>query len=232
MALFPKSNALLLDPAAGLTDGNRWQESSGNGLSAAPGAAYVAPAYGLATGPSGAKFIGCTGTANYNATLPLGWYTRAPTTELTVALVQRFNAPAASDFLFSCVDAGTTRGLAVDFSTADRLRIRAYDSAGAVMSCTMTADGPLATRTRVVVLSMRQAGSVARAWVDRVQVAATFAGSANAIAYDATVVPTLWSIVGGAGNYNDGDCYTLQIDNRAWTHAEAVAFSDYWRDRT
>ncbi len=230
--LWPKANCLLIDPADGLDASNRWVESSGNGLNALPGAAYAAPAYGMALGPSGAPYILAGGVANSNATLPLWFYTRAPTTGVTVALVQRFTSPLAADFVFSCVNAGVTRGLAVDFSTAERLRIRAYDAAGAVMSCTMTADGPLTGRTRVVVLAMEQAGSLARAWLDGQGVAATFAGSLNAIAYDAAVVPTLWSIVGGAGNNNDGNAYTFQIDGRAWTDSEAKAFSAFWLDRT
>ena len=229
--LWPKPNCLIIDPADGLTDANRWAESSGNGLHALPGAAYAAPAYGLAPGPSGALYILAGGTANYNATLPLWFYASAPTTGMTVCLVQKFTAPAASDFIFSSVNPGVTRGLAVDFSTADRLRIRAYDAAGAVMTCTMTADGPLTGRTRVIVLAMEQAGSLARAWVDREGVAATFAGSLNPIAYDAVVVPTLFSIVGGAGNYDDGNCYTVQIDNRVWSDSEARAFSAFWMDR-
>lgn len=231
MALWPKPNSLLIDPADGLMVGNLWVDSSGRGLHATPGAGYAAPNYGLAVGPSGAPYILCDG-ATVNGTLPLSFYASAPTSGLTVALVQRFTSPLAADFVFSCVNAGVTRGLAVDFSTADRLRIRAYDAAGAVLSCTMTADGPLTGRTRVVVLSMQQAGSLARAWVDGQGVAATFAGSLLPIAYDAAVVPTLFSIVGGAGNYDDGNCYLLGLDSRAWTDSEAKAFSAFWMDRT
>lgn len=230
MAIFPKSNVLLLDPA--LTDSNRWADSSGNGYHALPGAAYAAPAFGIANGPSGAPYILASGGAGANATLSTDFYLKAPTTGLTVALVQKFTAPAASDFVFSCVNAGVTRGLAVDFSTAERLRIRAYDAAGAVMSCTMTADGPLTGRTRVVVLALSPSGSSARAWVDGEGVASTFAGSTNPIAYDAATVPTLFSIVGGAGNINDGNAYTFQVDDRVWSHREVLAFSAFWLNRT
>jgi hypothetical protein len=232
MALWPKANVLLFDPDCGLTDANRWKECSGLGLHALPGAAYAAPAYGIAPGPSGAKYILAGGAANNNAVLSTDFYLRAPTTGLTVCLVQRFSVPTAADFVFSTVNAAVSRGLAVDFSTSERLRIRAYDAAGAVMSCTMTADGPLTGRTRVVVLAMAQAGSLARAWVDAEGVAATFAGSLNPIAYDAAVVPTLFSIVGGAGNYNDGNCYWFGIDNRVWTDQEAKVFSRWALDRT
>lgn len=230
--MWPKASCVLFDPACGLTDANRWKDSSENGYHALPGAAYTAPAFGLANGPSGAPYILASGGANAFGTLSTDFYAKAPTTGLTIALVQKFTAPTASDFVFSTVNAGVTRGLAVDFSTAERLRIRAYDAAGAVMSCTMTADGPLTGRTRVVVLAMQQAGSLARAWVDGEGAAATFAGSLLPIAYDAAVVPTLFSIVGGAGNINDGSVYTFQVDSRVWSHAEAVAFSSFWRDRT
>ena len=231
MALWPKPNVLLIDPAEGLSDANRWKESSGNGLDALPGAAYAAPAYGFAAGPSGAPYIVGGGVADSNATLPLGFYTRAPTTGMTVLLVQKFTAPAAGDFVFSCLNAAPNRGFVVDFPTSERLRIRGYDVVGAIMSATMTADGPLAGRTRVVVIALDQAGSAARAWIDGQQVAATFAGSVFALAYDAAVVPTLFSIVGGAGNYNDASVYLLGIDGRVWSHQEVVAFSSFWLDR-
>lgn len=226
--LWPKPNILLIDPADGLTLDNRWVESSGRGLHATP-SGYAAPNYGLATGASGAAYIACDG-ANDLGTISTRFYDKTPLSAVTIVLAQRFNAPAANDFVFSSVNAGATRGLAVDFSTAERLRIRAYDGAGAVMSCTMTADGPLTGRTRVVVLSLTQAASLARAWVDGEGAAATFAGSTAVIAYDATVVPTLWSIVGGGG-YNDGDVYLFGIDDRAWTDSEARAFSRWARDR-
>lgn len=222
--LWPKPNVLLFDPADGLDASNRWVESSGNGLNALPGAAYVTPAYGLALGPSGAPYILAGGTANYNATLPLGFYTRAPTTAMTVCLVQRFTSPLAADIVFSCADAGNTRGFAVDFVTAERLRLRGYDAAGAFTVCLMTADGPLSGRTRVVVLAMEQAGSLAMAWVDGQGVAASFAGSLNPIAYNTAIVPTLWSLVGG-GQYNDASVYWFSVDNRAWTDGEVKAWS-------
>jgi hypothetical protein len=231
MALFPTPQESCFYLAPELTDTGLWRDLSPFGLHGTVGGGYAGPAYGITTGPSGAKYIACDG-ANDNGTLPLRFYTNAPTTAITVALVQWFNAPAADDRVFDCVNAGVTRGFAVDFSAAARLRIRAYDAAGAVKSCTLTADAPFVSRTRVVVLTMEPARSYAAAWVDRVQVAATFAGSTTPIAYDAAVVPTLFSIVGGAGNFNDGGVYALAVDDRVWSHAEAVAFCDYWRDRT
>lgn len=230
--LWPKPNVLLFDPAEGLTDANRWKESSGRGLHATPGAAYAAPAYGLASGPSGAPYILAGGAANNNAVLSTDFYAKAPTTGLTIALVQKFTAPLATDVVFSCANAINTRGFAVDFVTAERLRIRGYDAAGAVAACLMSADGPLTGRTRVVVLALSQAGSLARAWLDGEGVAATFAGSLLPIAYDAVVVPTLWSLSAGGGQYNDGNCYWFSIDSRVWTNAEARAFSRWALDRT
>jgi len=225
----PEKSCFLLDPNAGLSAGNLWRDSGPNQLEATT-VNYVAPNYGIASNSKGTKYISFNG-ATQRATLPLRFYDRAPTTETTIVVVQRFNAPTASDFVFSAVNAAVTRGMAVDLSTAERLRIRAYDAAGAVMSCTMTADGPLTTRTRVIILSLEQSISLVRAWVDGVQVAATFAGSLNPISYDAAVVPTIGCIVGGAGNFNDCDLFLFGIDNRVWTDAEAKAFSAYWMDK-
>ena len=229
--LWPKPNCLILDPADGLTDANRWAESSGNGLNPLPNVNYAAPAYGLAIGPSGAPYILANGV-NQLATLPLWFYTRAPTTGITVALVQKFTSPFANDIIFDCTNVAATRGLAIELPVAERLSIRAYDAAGAVMRCTMTADGPLTGRTRVVVLAMEQAGSLARVWLDGQGVAATFAGSLLPIAYDVATVPLLFRSTGGAWGYNDASVYTVQIDNRVWTDSEALAFSAYWMDRT
>ncbi len=231
MALWPKANVFLVDPADGLDSSNRWVESSGNGLNPLPNANYVTPAFGIAPGPSGAPYIGCNGTTQI-ATVPLTFYSRAPTTGLTVCLVQRFNAPTGGDVIFDATNAAGTRGLAVDLFATEQLAIRAYDAAGGVIRCRMTNDGPLTGRTRVIVLALQQAGSLARAWVDGVGVAATFAGSLNPIAYDAATSPLLFRSTGGAWGYNDGSLYTFQLDNRVWSHQEVLAFSAFWLNRT
>jgi len=196
----------------------------------------AAPAYGLGTnGKTNRWRLDGVNQYGYLSSLfgimpQWRWFDNAPTTALTVGIVARWNAPAANDVIFSCLNAGPTRGMAVRLSTAERVQIAAYDAAGAISTCTMSADAPLTGRTRVVMMAMEQAGSLARAWVDGQGVAAAFAGSLLPVAYDWALLPALGSIPGG-GNYHDGDFFAICIWPLIFTDSEAKAFSDYWRDR-
>lgn len=196
----------------------------------------VAPAYGMGTNGKTGRWrldgVNQYGDLAVGATLPATrWYANAPTTALTVAIVARFNAPAVNDVIFSCLNAGPTRGLAVLLSAAERVRVAAYDAAGAIMSATMSADAPLTGRTRVVVVQLQQATGLARSYVDSAVVAAAFAGSANPIAYDAAILPTVGAIPGG-GNYHDGDFFALCFWPRIVLEPEIAAWTNYWRERS
>lgn len=230
MALFPtpQESCFYLDPNAGLTDGNLWKDSGPHGLHVTP-VNFTAPNWGISTGPSGAKMITFNGT-NQRGTLPLRWYTNAPTTAVTVAVVARYNAPAASDRIFNATNAGGTLGFVLRHSVAERLHLYCLDAVSAVtLESIESDDAPLTSRTRVSVLSARQ--STALRWVDRVGRAATGSANANPVAYDVAGVPTVGA-VGGGGAYFDGDLYCLGIFSRVWSDSEAKAFADYWRERT
>ena len=229
MALFPtpQESCFYLDPNAGLDDANNWRDLSPYQLNVLP-VGYAAPAYGIFTGPSGAKAISFNG-ANQRGTLPLRWYTNAPTTAVTVAVVARYNAPAASDRIFNATNAGGTLGFVLRHSVAERLHLYCLDAVSAVtLESIESDDAPLTSRTRVSVLSARQ--STALRWVDRVGRAATGSANANPVAYDVAGVPTVGA-VGGGGAYFDGDLYFLGIWPRLFTDAEAKAMSDWLRNQ-
>lgn len=193
----------------------------------------VAPNYGLGSnGKTGRLTLnGTTQYADMAAAVAARWYATAPTTALTVGIASRWAAPAANDIIFSCLNAGPTRGLAVRLSAAERVQVAGYDAAGAVVSATMSADAPLSARTRVVVVTLQPSSSWASAFVDGVPVGCTFAGSNNPIAYDAAVMPTMGAVPGG-GSYHDGDLFPVCIWPRVLLASEVAAWTAYWRDRT
>jgi len=229
----------VLDPAAGLTDGNLWRDSGKRGLHWTPGAAYVAPNYGYAVSTAnGAPYVLAGGAANFLATLAdanqrARMYAAAPTTGMTFVLAQRFSVPTAADIVFGCLNAAATRGLQLDFATADRLRIVGRDGAGAALSVSLTAAAPFTgPRTRVVILSMDSTQGLARAWLDGEGVGAAHAGSTNPVAYDDTVIPTLFASVGGAVGYNDGQVFFAGWWPFVVSDSEARVTSRWLLDRT
>ena len=227
----PEKSIFHLDPAAGLTDGNLWKDSSPYGLHVTP-VGYAAPNYGLSLGPSGAPRITFDGAAQ-RGTLPLRFYATAPVGDFTITCVARHNAPANLDQIFFAHNNGWTRGISLLITpTAERMQIRSFDAAGAVSSWTDAASVPLTQRTRASVLSLSQAGSTGRSWHDSVGVVGAFAGSTAVIGYDAAAVPCIGSWSAGAGNFFDGDLYFLGIWPLIFTDSEARAFSAFWMDRT
>lgn len=193
----------------------------------------AAPNYGLGSnGKTGRLTLnGATHYADMAAAVAARWYTAAPTTALTVGIAARWAAPAINDVIFSCLNAGPTRGLAIRLSAAERIQVAGYDAAGAVVSATMSADAPLTSRTRVVVMTLQPSASWATAFVDGVPVGCTFAGSNNPIAYDTAVMPAIGAIPGG-GNYHDGDFFAICIWPRVLLSSEIGSWTCIWRDRT
>ena len=225
----------VLDPAKSLTAGGLWADSGKRGLDFSPGAAYVAPAfgYGISTA-NGAPYVLAGGAANFLATLAdaaqrARMYAAAPTTGMTFVLAQRFTAPTAGDYVFSCMTA--TRGVSLRFPTAETLRISGYDSAGAAIWCTMSAAAPFTgPRTRVVILSMDSTQSLARCWLDGEGVAATFAGSTNPVAYDAAAAVALFATIAG-GSLNDGRVFFFGWWPYVVSDSEARVTSRWLLDR-
>jgi hypothetical protein len=193
----------------------------------------AAPNYGLGTNGKTGKLTlnGTTHYADMAADVAARWYTVAPTTEITVGIVARFAAPAANDVIFSCLNAGPTRGLIVKLSAAERVQVAGYDAAGAVTSATMTADNALTGRTRCIIVALKPATSLALAYVGGASVACTFAGGAGPIAYDGAVMPSIGAIPGG-GNYHDGDLFGVFVWPRILLASEVGKWSDEWQGRT
>lgn len=193
----------------------------------------AAPNYGLGSNGKTGKLT--LNGANQYGVMPAAaaarWYANAPTSALTVGFVATWDDPTANDVIFSCLNAGPTRGLTVKLSTSARVQVAGYDAAGAVKSATFTADQRLAGSTRVVVIALQPSASLALAWIDGTPIAATFAGTTTSIAYDTAVMPTIGSIPGG-GNYHDGDLFPLCIWPRVLLASEVAAWTSYWRDRT
>lgn len=226
----PKDSVFWLDPAAGLTSDNKWVDSGPCSLHVSP-VNFTSPNYGIATGPSGAKYIAFNGTTQ-RGTLPLRFYTTAPTAAFSVVCVARHNAPANLDQIFFAHNNAWTRGISLLITpTAERMQIRSFSAAGVASTWTDAASVPLTQRTRVSVLSLSPTGSVGYSWHDRTGVAGAFAGGTAAPGYDAAAVPTIGAWVGGAGNFFDGDLYFLALFPFVFTHAEAVAMSDWLRDK-
>lgn len=232
MPLFPgpSDSCLYIDPNAGLTDDNLWRDLSPFACHVTP-VGYAAPAYGIATGPSGAKMITFNG-ANQWGTLPVRFYANAPLNTLTVAAVMRHNSPLASDRIFSCENGAGTRGFVFSMSTAERTRIGASDAAGAAcINTNESTDAPYTSRTRVTIFSATSLVAASRCWVDRVGVTTAVGVNGNPIAYDLATTPNVGRFTGG-GLLFDGDLYFLGIWGRIWSDQESKAFSDYWRNVT
>lgn len=236
MAIFPtyQQACFALDPAAGLNAANQWKDSGPYQLDCSP-QGYAAPAYGISNGPSGApkiNFDGATQRGQMAADVMARFYTIAPTTALTFAVVARYNAPAASDRIFNCRNGAATRGIQLMCTTANRLIVEAYDAAGVGALTFDTADVPLAQRTRVSIMAVGGSSTTLRyGWHDRVGWAQTAFNTTGAWTYDTAVVPYIGEATGGGGRF-DGDLYFLGLWPFVWTDSEAKAFSDYWIDRT
>jgi hypothetical protein len=184
------------------------QDRSPNGLLATM-VNFVAPNYGFTAGSRriGLAFNGTT----QRLTLPLAFYNAVQTNGITVVVYARYNDPTAADVVFSCRDAGGTRGWLLTHSTAARMAFTGYTAAAAVLSSTDTADAPLVGRQRLSAYSFDQGSASSLHLYDGSPVASTIAGSTAAIGYDATVVPTVGCTPGGGGQFFDGTLYHLSV---------------------
>jgi hypothetical protein len=240
MAIFPgpDKSCLYIDPAAGLTDGGLWKDSSPYGLHCTP-VGYAAPAYGIATGPSGAKMITFNGANQYgqmDAGTAARFYLNQPRTAITFALVARHNAPAVSDRIFAARTNAPLSGieLAMGDASVNRIQALGFDGAGTWSGATDTADSQLSGRT-VVSLISTTAGIVAqtnREWHSRNGVAVSSTGGSGIPIWAVAVALPCVGSGTGIGNFFDGYLYHLSIFPFVFTHSEAQAFSDFWMDRT
>lgn len=238
MALWPtpQESCFYLDPNAGLDDAGNWRDLSPYQLNVLP-VGYAAPAFGIFTGPSGAKAISFNGANQYGelpAVAQARFYANAPTSLLTCAIVARHANPLVVRRFFDCRNAGGTRGFVFDYSSVSAERVDLLAQGGGVgPEVYDTADAPLSQRTRVSIVSIDTINAANRGiWHDRNQVASTRVVGSSAIEYD-TAIPVRVGCYTAAVNFLfTGDLYCLSIYNRVWSDAESKAFSDFWLNRT
>ena len=210
-----------------------WYDRGPNKLHATP-VGYAAPNYGLARTARGkgyATFNGANQWAELAGGVQGSFYAVAPSSGYTAVLVARHTTPVALARIFNCRNGAATRGIGIRYLAVDQMLAAAWDAGGVATQINETAAIQYVSRTRVSIYAMAKTAGTASIWHDTVQVAATFAGNTNPIAYDATVVPTIGSLTGG-GNPFTGTMYALILyRDYIPSHAEAVSMSRFWRDR-
>lgn len=223
----------VLDPNAGLTDGNLWVESSRNGLHVTP-VNFTAPNYGIARTSKGAAYITFNGTTQYG-TVPLRFYDRQPITALTFVVVAHYNSTsAANDRLFSARSSAPLRGieLSVGSTSANRLDALGFDGLGAWSGCQMAADWDLVSRRVVSIVGMT-AGITNQSLLsvhDGDTVATLALGGSVVASWSTGPTAPLVGAMTGLSNYFDGALYFLGIWPRLFTDREACAMSTWLRD--
>lgn len=230
----PDKAVFVLDPAAGLTPDGLWKDSGPFGLHWTP-TNYAAPNYGLNSDSKGTRyysFNGANQSASLAGALRARFYQYAPTTEFTFVFAAYFNDPATNDTIFSCTDPANQNGIRV-YNNPSGNQIRAIIYRGGVSTYVeSTAALPLAQRKRVITIQSIapiQSTVYRRIYQDTVPVAATVAGTAQAqIGYQNTGV-LLGSHIGVA--LFDGNLYYAAMYPFLFCHAEAVAISQWLRDR-
>lgn len=222
-------------PFGTLTDGNLFRDDGRLALHLTP-TGLASPAYGLARTSKGTAYLELDGSTDYatmDATTRARFYANAPTSIVTALVVAKYDAPATDDIIFSCVNAGGTRGFAVKVSaaSAERLALVSYDAAGAASSVTAAANVPLTLHRRASLLCLDRAGGIGYIWHDGRQVTSTtVSGSTNAIAYDTGTVPTVGATP-AAASFHDGRLFAVALwTGWAPTDREARALCAYWRD--
>jgi hypothetical protein len=182
----------------------------------------------LGLGPSGAPRITFNG-ANQYGILPTRFYNVMPTTQMTVACVARFSAPAANDRIFSARNIAGTTGMEMfhNAANAERLTASGFPTGGVSDS----ADIPLSQRSRVIVMATNSLATLVYAWADGVQ---RSVGATGGVAtwVSGGDVPCIGSYSSPPPNLLfDGDLYFLGIWPLVFTDSEARAFSAFWMDR-
>jgi len=222
----------VLDPAAGLTDGNLWRDSAPHGIDITPNANFAAPNYGLGIGPSGASYIEFGGGGVLQSgSLPLRFYDYAPPGPCTWAFVVRHMTPTPNANIFDCRPAAGNRGLRLAEFTTSQCDMQWWD-AGGVQRLVRDPVGLPANQGRTVVriFSADTDLSVGYVWRDRTQYApiTVFGGTR---AYDTAQTPWIGS-TRGLAQFWTGWLYFLGLWGRVWADSESDAFTRFWQDRT
>ena len=232
MALFPgPQQSVFWYDFEGLTDGNLFQDLGPYGLHATPQAGFVAPNFGLARNAHGKGYANFTGAANVYATLPLRFYTVAPTLNMTLVLCAQHGAQALNGRAFNARTG--TSGFHAYFITTERINVLLYDAGAAATQFFDNADVPFTNRLHTSIYSCDKVAAAAaigaRVWHDRNGSAAFSAGNANPINYDVALIPSIGSA--GAASYFIGRMYWLILFNFVFTDSEAKAMSAWLMDQ-
>ncbi len=195
-------------------------DRSANGLHATL-VNFAAPNYGFARNAKGQGFYAFNGTT-MRATLPLSFYNSASTGALSFIVMARYADEATNDRLFTCRNAGATRGVSTQvYDVLGRFVIQGWDAGGVIMQASETNNSAFYGRTIVSVGVLDAARSYGAWWRDTSATATTFAGSTNAIAYDTAVVPTIGAFTGG-GAEPQIDLYHISMWPWALSRSDAV----------
>ena len=231
MSLFPgpQESCFYLDPQKGLTDDDKWFDSSPFGLHVTP-VGFSPPTWGISTGPSGAKMITFNGTTQ-RGTIDTRIYSSlaAATSTMTIAVVAKYTSYSGPDgAVFDTRPNTLNRGIVVYVPATQDLRLNGGDSAGVTWE--IASLGNVFPRTRVDIFTSDLSGWSYATYTDRSCITRAITTARNPVSYDVTKVPE----IGRFGNLNrflGFDLYLLAIWPFAFTHAESTAFSDYWLDR-
>lgn len=231
----PEKSCLYIDPAAGLSAANQWRDLSPYQLDVQP-IGYAAPAYGISDGPSGAKRITFDGAAQYGEIIQgaARFHALYPFASVTTAAVVKYNTHAVSNRIFADFSTGPSRGMQWEHWANGRMELIGADAAAATSGLLEDPSGPLIPRVRVLINATVTTTSTSRyAWRDGVQGTTTSNGAGVGPWVAGVNNPRIGSQGNLVGSLLDGDLYFLGIWlNMIWTHAEAVAFTNYWRDQT
>lgn len=214
--------------------GTRWRDRAGYGLDALPQAGFAAPNYGLARAVNGQGYCTFSGAANVYGTQALAFYAAATVVAavpMTMVAVLTHTTPVIGNAIWSCRNAGATRGALLTYSTTERMVLTAYDAGGVASTLVDAADANLTSRTRVSIYAMDKALGTGYIWHDGQQRAATFAGNVNPVAYDATVAPTLGAVTGGGSRFVGRQYAVIVYVGWLPSNSEAGSMSAYWLDR-
>jgi hypothetical protein len=219
----------VLDPSAGLNAANQWVDSGKFGLHITPGAALVAPNYGLAINTKGTPYINFTAAANCFGTMPLRFYDNAPTNPYTWVAVYQHNS-VSDGTIFSCNGttggneygtvvyarcAGNSLSLYNQLATAANPRIDIAQLSGAYTRCVV---GVVAATPRGVQRSIGTTASWVGAWGTPI--------------YDTTVAPRIgWGYAPSFGIGYNGRLYHLSLWPFEFSFSTARDVCRWWVDR-
>lgn len=212
-----------------LTDNNLWKDQGPHSLHATPQAGFSSPAYGLSRTIRGKGYANFTGAANVYATLPLRYYTVAPTQPYTfVCVYEPTSKVTVVAFSALSVLGGSFYGIQLycDSAHAAGNRLVHHPMTGtAVLQAIYTDTVASVTQTWVVTNAQAQS-----AWESRVGKVTARAGAYAPLVHDAAASVCIGSNSAG-GELLRSRLYFLALFPFVFTDAEAKAMSDWLRNQ-